>query len=149
MRGRKITWSADPVSHRLKDCGFSTQFSDRGKLAKTGWLGAQVRDNGSGLGVAPTAGERPDGSWRARVLILAASAIYGDGLATLAARSQRIDVIGAEAISPDVLARIGALRPDVVVLDVATSENLRLAYQIRVVPPTSGWWPSMFPSRTT
>jgi two-component system nitrate/nitrite response regulator NarL len=71
---------------------------------------------------APSAGAE-----RRRVLVLSDVRLYREGLASSLSSHPRICLVGSGIVSADTLPRVIALRPEVVILDMAGSESLGFA----------------------
>src|SRR4029453_14236868 len=70
-----------------------------------------------------------------RIFIAADIRLYREGLAEVLARTAALDVIGLGACGPDVVPRVVELRPDVVLLDIGTSQGYATTRELQRTAP--------------
>jgi two-component system nitrate/nitrite response regulator NarL len=67
-----------------------------------------------------------------RILIIAGIRLYRDGLAEVLRRREHVQVLGTASTRPEAATRAIELRPDVVLLDMATPDSHALARELAV-----------------
>ena len=73
----------------------------------------------------------------ASVLVIADITLYREGLASALGRSRAMKVVGAASNAQEAIAAIDVLRPDVILLDVATTDGLTAVRAILEAAPTA------------
>lgn len=82
--------------------------------------------------------EPPSALGRIRLVVISDVRLYREGLAAALARRDSIAVVGtATSCSADALDQVGALRPDVVIVDMATRDSLAGVRALATLAPST------------